>query len=258
MNRHLQRIHAEEKQSRELIHRVKRRALFFLLFSVFFIFFGIFTISKHPAAGDQVEQPIPTSGPETEIPWNLILVNREYPLPLTFTVSLESVENVRMDSRAASALSDMLTKAREANISLTACSGYRSVKQQKRLYEESISGNIQQGFSEEGAQQATQSVMQPPGSSEHHTGLAVDLQSNASPLNRSFAETEAYQWLSLHAWEYGFIERYPQFKEEITEISWEPWHYRYVGREFAQYMVEQNLCLEEYCTEHIPAYANSH
>lgn len=258
MNRHLQRIRAEEKKSKELIHKVKRRTFFFLLFSIFFIFFGVVSISKRPAGDIQMGQAASAAEPEIGIPWNLILVNGKHSLPLEFKVSLESVGNVRMDYRAASALADMLAKAGEDDIPLTACSGYRSVKQQKRLYEENIRCNIQQGFSEEDALMATQRVMQPPGFSEHHTGLAVDLQSNGSPLNLNFSETAAYQWLSQHAWEYGFIERYPKSKEELTAISWEPWHYRYVGTEFAQYMSERDLCLEEYCAEYIPVYADSY
>ena len=83
------------------------------------------------------------------------------------------------------------------------------------------------------------------GQSEHQTGLAVDMY-NTGTADVSFGETEAYQWLSTHAHQYGFILRYPADKTEITGYDFEPWHYRYVGRYHATQMYEQDLCLEEY------------
>ena len=85
-------------------------------------------------------------------------------------------------------------------------------------------------------------TIQAPGYSEHHTGLAVDF----NDVEDDFRETEAYTWLQEHAAEYGFVERYPKGKESITGIDYEPWHYRYVGKEHAQRMNELNMCLEEY------------
>lgn len=73
-------------------------------------------------------------------------------------------------------------------------------------------------------------------------GLAVDF----NDVEDDFRETEAYTWLQEHAAEYGFVERYPKGKESITGIDYEPWHYRYVGKEHAQRMNELNMCLEEY------------
>ena len=61
-----------------------------------------------------------------------------------------------------------------------------------------------------------------------------------------YAETAAYDWLQEHCAEYGFVERYPEGKGDLTGIIWEPWHYRYVGVEVAQYIMENGLCLEEY------------
>ena len=89
------------------------------------------------------------------------------------------------------------------------------------------------------------------GHSEHHTGLAFDTitpeyHRDVWSLDDRFADTEAYAWLSEHCWDYGFILRYPRDKQDITRIHFEPWHYRYVGVEHAQFMRDHNLCLEEY------------
>ena len=81
-----------------------------------------------------------------------------------------------------------------------------------------------------------------PGYSEHELGLAVDINADKE---RSYGE-EVYCWLAENAWRYGFILRYPQGKEEITGIDYEPWHYRYVGYEAAKTIYEEDITLEEY------------
>ena len=84
--------------------------------------------------------------------------------------------------------------------------------------------------------------MAQPGTSEHELGLAVDI----NPDKTQGTGQELYDWLLEHAWEYGFIKRYPADKVNITGISNEPWHYRYVGQDAARAITEQGLCLEEY------------
>ena len=85
-------------------------------------------------------------------------------------------------------------------------------------------------------------TIQEPGHSEHHTGLAVDF----NDVSSDFRNTEAYAWLQKNAAKYGFVERYPEDKVDITGIDYESWHYRYVGREHAEAMQSLNMCLEEY------------
>ena len=86
-----------------------------------------------------------------------------------------------------------------------------------------------------------------PGTSEHQLGLALDLvDARHVKLDSSQENTKAYKWLYEHCAEYGFIVRYPNGKTDITGIIYEPWHFRYVGVEAATYMVEHNLCLEEF------------
>ena len=84
-----------------------------------------------------------------------------------------------------------------------------------------------------------------PGTSEHQTGLCVDMH-NLESADVTFADTEAYRWLSENAWKFGYILRYPEDKTGVTGITFEPWHWRYVGRTAAHAIWEGGLCLEEY------------
>ena len=108
-------------------------------------------------------------------------------------------------------------------------SGYRTREKQAELYAEQQDGTAQ-----------------PPGCSEHETGLAFDVTARS---DGDFESTPQFQWLSAHCWDYGFILRYPKGKEQITGIAYEPWHYRYVGEEAAQIIRDHGWTLEEYCME---------
>ena len=82
-----------------------------------------------------------------------------------------------------------------------------------------------------------------PGYSEHQTGLSFDIGSTSSNI---FAESEEYTWMLDHAYQYGFILRFPKSGEDITEFRNEPWHYRYVGKKIAKYIHEEGITYEEY------------
>lgn len=98
-----------------------------------------------------------------------------------------------------------------------------------------------------------------PGTSEHQTGLAVDLvASSYQVLDRKQEQTAEQKWLMEHCWEYGFILRYPSDKSAVTGIGYEPWHYRYVGRETSKAIQDSGLCLEEYLTALENAEKNIH
>ena len=84
-----------------------------------------------------------------------------------------------------------------------------------------------------------------PGTSEHQLGIAVDINADKTKSTND----EVYAWLAEHAWEYGFILRYPKNKESITGTGYEPWHYRYVGKEAAKKIQQEGCCLEEYVTQ---------
>ena len=106
---------------------------------------------------------------------------------------------------------------------------------------------MREGLSREEATAQAGAVVAVPGTSEHQTGLAVDLVDKSyQHLDDAQASTEVQQWLMENSWKYGFILRYPEEKSDVTGIIYEPWHYRYVGGPAAREMRELGLCLEEY------------
>ena len=179
--------------------------------------------------------------------WSLLLVGADKPLDRAFTLDLQKVEEIRVDARIGDLVKMMLAAAKADGVELKICSGYRSVSQQTKLYQDKVKEFTDQGASEDKAKKKAGRTVQPPGCSEHHIGLALDIVAPYHPtLDEGFAETAAFQWLKDHAADYGFILRYPKEKEDITGIDYEPWHYRYVGPEAALAMKESGECLEEY------------
>lgn len=179
--------------------------------------------------------------------WNLLLVSEASPLPKTFTVDLEKVPGGKVDTRIANQLREMIAAAEQDGVTLTVASAYRSVRLQNSLYDKKVRVYRNRGVGEEESLRHAGRTVQPPGSSEHHTGLAIDLLTkHVTTLDKDFAKTDAYAWLQAHGADYGFAERYPKGKEEITGIEWEPWHFRYIGAEHAQVLRDSGLCLEEY------------
>ena len=201
--------------------------------------------SKEPV---QTEEAAPS--PEEE-GWNLLLVNPGNSLPEDFTVELAKLSNgMRVDKRICGELDAMLSACREAGLHPLICSAYRTQAVQTRLYNNKISRLQAAGYGRESAREEAGRWVAVPGTSEHQTGLALDIVSAGYQLLNKKQETTAEQkWLMEHCWEYGFILRYPSEKCEITGIGYEPWHYRYVGKEAALAMRDSGLCLEEYLEE---------
>jgi D-alanyl-D-alanine carboxypeptidase len=119
---------------------------------------------------------------------------------------------------------------------------YRSAADQSTLYDNYVSGLVESGMTEEEAKEEADRTVQDGGCSEYMTGLSIGL----NTANDAFGETEEYQWLIENAADYGFVLRYPSDKESVTGVAFQPWRFRYVGKEHAQKMKELNLCLEEY------------
>ena len=183
--------------------------------------------------------------PKKEITdWNLRLANYENILPEDFTVEVADIDEHRQfDSRAIGYLNQMMTDMKKAGITnIWVQSAYRSVERQKELYDNSIKKYLSQGKTQEEAERLTDEYINKPGSSDHNLGLAVDF----NYVDNKFAEMKGFKWLQENAENYGFILRYPEDKEEITKISYESWHWRYVGIEHAKKINELNMCLEEY------------
>ena len=180
--------------------------------------------------------------------WMLLLVNPWNTMPEEYEVELSTLSNgLQVDSRIYDDLEEMLTDCREAGLSPIVCSAYRTEAKQTQLYNNKISRLLRAGYGQEEARAEAGRWVAVPGTSEHQTGLALDIvAASYQLLDERQEETAEQQWLMEHAWEYGFILRYPSEKSETTGIGYEPWHYRYVGREAAAAMRESGECLEEY------------
>lgn len=182
------------------------------------------------------------------IPWNMTLVNTENPMEEGYVPELAEAENGYMvDARAAEDLNAMLAAARADGCQPQICSAYRSVEKQTQVFNDTVNSWVSQGSSFWEAYQRTTQEVALPGTSEHGIGLAVDIVSSQyEELDAKQAETAEAQWLQVHCYEYGFILRYPPDKQSLTGIIYEPWHYRYVGKEMARKIKESGLTLEEY------------
>lgn len=193
--------------------------------------------------------PIPTHTSKTD---DLILVNSDHafkdvPADLVSVFSGKSSsyfvkdKNVLVQRRIMEPLNQMMdafyneTGLKTVNV----ISGYRSIESQEEIYQRNVANH--------GAAYAKKFV-QSPGYSEHHTGLAIDLALFYQETGKSgdFTGKGEYGWFYENSWKYGFVRRYDEDKQSITGIGYEPWHFRYVGKDNARYMYEHNLCLEEY------------
>ncbi|CAM4053677.1 D-alanyl-D-alanine carboxypeptidase family protein [Mesobacillus thioparans] len=181
----------------------------------------------------------------------LALVNKIFGLPgnyipgdlvrpnVLFSFGDAKLEKSLMRKEAAEAMEKMFAGARNDGIELAAVSGYRSYGRQETLFKAEVN--------KVGEEKALEAVAR-PGSSEHQTGLTMDISSknNSFNLNEQFGSTKEGVWLAHNAHKYGFILRYPKGKEELTGYMYEPWHFRYVGIKAATEIYENDWTLEEY------------
>ena len=180
--------------------------------------------------------------------WRLILVNKQHPIPDDYKFNLgRTKDNIQCDDRIIEDLLLMLQAAKKDGFNLGVRSPYRTSDRQESNFNDRIKYYMRQGFSYMEAYKKTSQVITVPGCSEHEIGLALDITCDTyQPLLQGFAETEEGKWLAEHSHEYGFTLRYPTGKEYITGIEYEPWHFRYVGKEAATIMKEEDICLEEF------------
>ena len=184
----------------------------------------------------------------------LICVNRSRALPARYSAGVETEvcvtvypENRRMETQAAEQYRKMYEAAMEKDVELIPFSAYRSTALQKENFDREIASLVAGGLTRQEAIERAMRTIQLPGCSEHETGLAVDItRKNVWRADPGFHGTKEFNWLMNNARDYGFILRYPQGKEHITGISYEPWHWRYVGVAHARAMHETGECLEEY------------
>ena len=197
------------------------------------------------AAGSMlVSGALNRAAPQHDPSGNLFLVNRQEmvseayePAELQEAKVPGRVRQMRPD--AAEALEEMFAACKEeTGITLTSVSGYRSYTRQENIYRRklrSVKNNIEKA----------QEYVAPPGASEHQLGLAMDVgQQNKVSLNVSFGETKGGIWMRENCWRFGFILRYGEEWESVTGYKYEPWHFRYVGKELAKEIHEANMPLE--------------
>ena len=178
----------------------------------------------------------------------LTLVNFENTIPKDWKVDLVQLNNGQsVDRRIYDDLLAMLQAAKSEGLNPLICSSYRTNEKQEQLYQNKVSEYLSQGYSKVEASDKAAFWVARPGTSEHQLGLAVDIVSTKNQrLDRSQENTVEQQWLIQNSWKYGFVLRYPTNKNSITGVGYEPWHYRYVGKEHAKKINELGVCLEEY------------
>ncbi len=176
--------------------------------------------------------------------WHLTLVNSGYRISDSYTPDLVYVcgSQERLDKNVAVHYEEMYEAAKADGVYLTPCSGYRTYETQERNYKNKISYYQGMGYSEEEAAVKAATIIMPPGSSEHNLGYAMDIVC----VEEWFEDTDEFQWLMENAADYGFILRYPEDKQDVTKVTYEPWHWRYVGVDAAKEMKASGQVLEEY------------
>ncbi len=189
-----------------------------------------------------------TSSATDKTEWNLILVNKWNLLPEGHNPTVTQLANGHaIDERAYPDMQDMMDDCRAEGLQPVICSSYRTMEKQKTLFNNKVNEYLAQGYSQEKAEQAAGEIVAVPGTSEHQLGLALDIVDVSNQrLDESQENTPVQKWLMQNSWKYGFILRYPTDKSDITGIIYEPWHYRYVGKQAAKEIYESGVCLEEY------------
>lgn len=227
--------------------------LLVILLFIFCLFYYIKT-EKEPAKTTQKEtlqtRTVAKQDSQKDLPnvsiddWDLVLVNRDHPKE-EMNPELVDINGISVDKRIADATAEFLAAAQAVNAQEHLISGYRSVAYQAELYQSYVSQEMANdpSLTQEAAEAVVQTYSQPAGSSEHQTGLAIDM-STVDALNQSDVET--VKQVTALAPKYGFILRFPDGKQESTGVGYEDWHFRYVGKKSAAYISKHQISLEEY------------
>lgn len=167
---------------------------------------------------------------EDYVPENLQTVDKKY-----------SSKTLQLVDYAKEAFEELSEAASKENYTVLAMSSYRSYQYQYNLYNRYVSTD---------GVEAADTYSARPGYSEHQTGLAVDVYNGKEDFT-NFEKTKEYNWMQDNAYKFGFILRFPKDKVLETGYQYESWHYRYVGKEIAKYIHDNNLCFEEYYATHL-------
>lgn len=214
--------------------------------------------TEDTASSDEVRSDLPDVSPDD---WKLVMAGPnekiEQEIPESQLASVPNNAEEKIDSRIVKDYENLAVASDTAGYQLVAVSAFRSIAYQERVFNESVNRTMsQQNISQEEATEVTKQSMTEPGYSEHHTGLAIDVvdadwynnyqNTAAEMLDEKFGDTPGAKWIAENAPRYGFIISYPKGKENITGITYEPWHLRYVGIESAIYIQKHNLTMQEY------------
>lgn len=195
---------------------------------------------------DDIEKASAVASGATE---KILLVNKDHPLEDSYRPTLQKMHDygIEVDSSIFEPLNEMLAAGEREGLTFWIASGYRSMERQRELLDEDIEALMQRGYSVSEAYEEVIKETMPVGCSEHATGLAVDIVArDYQILDDKQANTEEIKWLQKNCSQYGFILRYPEGKEDITKVSYESWHFRYVGTDAAKAIMDQGITLEEY------------
>ena len=177
--------------------------------------------------------------------WYLLLVNPVSTIDSDWIADMTYLDSeYRLDSRIIEPYKDMVEAARKDGVTIYPISCYRSYARQQELYKNRVERAKREypSFTQQQAEDYAATHVARPGTSEHQTGLAIDFNS----VETDFGSTKAGKWLKENAEDYGFILRYEEDKQDKTGVTWEPWHYRFVGVKHAKRMNQLGMCLEEY------------
>ena len=206
------------------------------------IFIGIL-VFLHQEGYIQFETyAINTNTMEVEDNMNIVLVNGTNKIPDDYIANLVEYNGKLVDSSIINDLDNMFKDAKKDGVNLKINTAYRDKEEQQDIYDRRIKAYKNEGMTDKAAIEKTNSEVQKPGYSEHETGLAIDFRNPSNPEDNE----PMWEWLNANSYKYGFILRYPKDKIDITKVSNEEWHYRYVGKDIAKEMKNTGECLEEY------------
>lgn len=197
---------------------------------------------------------VPPSSESKELPvyddtYNLVLVNSNNVLKSDFKVQLEDFNGVKVDGRIVPALEKMMKAAKADGCPLKLTGGYVDAGQQNKQFQAVVQDLMKkQSYSQVRAENQAQLSVGRANYNEYQTGMAVNFWAEGLAANGNFTATPQYKWLIKNSVQYGFVLRYADDTMEVTNRSFDPRHFRYVGTENAINMRQYSMCLEEYAT----------
>lgn len=182
---------------------------------------------------------------------DIVLINKKHPIDENKRVDLIRIGAKQFISyEAYRPFLEMFGEMKKQGLNPVVCSSYRSIEKQEELFKSKCQYYITKGYNQSQSETLASTWVARPYYSEHHTGLALDIVSSDNQrLDESQEKTEEQQWLMKNSWKYGFILRYLKDSIDVTYVNYEPWHYRYVGKEIARTIYEKGITLEEYLDE---------